>query len=61
MVFVQNQVPALAITSEHFMEIETTVAHTERDTPDLVDVGRLVDVALALRDLTSVLDLESLR
>jgi aminopeptidase YwaD len=53
MVFVQNQVPALAITSEHFMEIETTVAHTPRDRPELVDPGRLDGVAIALRDLLS--------
>jgi aminopeptidase YwaD len=56
MVFVQNQVPALAITSERFMEIETTVAHTPLDAPDLVDPYKLVDVALALRDLPFALD-----
>ena len=56
MVFVQNQVPALAITSERFMEIETTVAHTALDTPDLVDRAKLADVALALRDLLLALE-----
>jgi aminopeptidase YwaD len=56
MVFAQNHVPALAITSEGFMEIETTVAHTALDTPDLVDPGRLADVALALRDLPLALE-----
>jgi aminopeptidase YwaD len=55
MVFVQNGVPALAVTSERFMEIETTVAHTERDTPDLVDTGKLVELALALRELPAAL------
>jgi aminopeptidase YwaD len=51
MIFAQNGVPALAITSERFMEIETTVAHTALDTPDLVDPRRLADAAQALRDL----------
>ena len=45
MVFVQNQVPALAITSEGFMEIETTVAHTLKDRPELVDCAKLVTTA----------------
>ena len=52
MVFVQNQVPALAITSEGLMEIETAVAHTPKDRPELVDCSKLVATALALRDLT---------
>jgi aminopeptidase YwaD len=56
MVFVQNGVPALAITSERFMEIETSFAHTPRDRPDLVDPRKLVDAAFALRDLLSALD-----
>jgi aminopeptidase YwaD len=51
MIFVQNGVPALAITSERFMEIETTVAHTALDRPELVDPQKLAAVALALRDL----------
>jgi aminopeptidase YwaD len=55
MVFVQSGVPALAITSELFMEIESTVAHTTRDRPHLVDPGKLVDLALALRDLIPAL------
>jgi aminopeptidase YwaD len=56
MVFVQNEVPALAITSERFMEIETSFAHTPRDRPDLVDPRKLTDAAFALRDLLSALD-----
>jgi aminopeptidase YwaD len=51
MVFVQNQVPAMAITSERFMEIESTVAHTALDRPELVDPRKLVQVALAIREL----------
>jgi aminopeptidase YwaD len=56
MVFVQSGVPALALTSEAFMEIETQFAHTPKDTPELVDPARLVALALALRDLLLALD-----
>jgi aminopeptidase YwaD len=56
MVFVQNQAPALAITSERFMEIESTVAHTALDRPELVDPQKLADLALALRDLLLTLE-----
>lgn len=51
MVFVQNHVPAMAITSERFMEIESTVAHTALDRPELVDPRKLAQVALAIREL----------
>jgi len=56
--FVQNQVPAMAITSEQFMDLSTHVTHTKKDSPDLVDFSKLVAVALALRQL--LLDLTRL-
>ena len=49
--FVQNQVPAMAITSEHFMELSTHVTHTPKDSPEIVDSDKLVAVALVLRGL----------
>jgi aminopeptidase YwaD len=51
MIFVQNQVPAMAITSDQFMELSAKITHTPKDHPDLVDYEKLVDLALALRDL----------
>jgi aminopeptidase YwaD len=54
--FIQNGVPALAITSDRFMELSTYVTHTPKDTPELVDCARLADVAFALRDLLLDLD-----
>ena len=51
MIFAMNGVPALAITSEGFIEIETEFAHTPKDHPDLVDCEQLVDVATALYEL----------
>jgi aminopeptidase YwaD len=49
--FVQNQVPAMAITSEHFMELSTHVTHTPKDGPEIVDSEKLVNVALVLLGL----------
>lgn len=51
MVFVQNQVPAIAFTAEKMPELMRTVTHTEKDTPDLVDSLKLVELALSLDKL----------
>ena len=56
MVFVQNQVPAVAITSEKIVEILSQIAHTEGDRPELVDPEKLVNIALALKELVFDLD-----
>jgi len=49
--FIQNQVPAIAITSEHFMELSTHVTHTPKDTPEIIDHAKLVNIAQALHNL----------
>jgi aminopeptidase YwaD len=54
--FIQNGVPALAITSQEVFAILTEIAHTEADVPAKVDPGRLVGVASALKDLLLELD-----
>ncbi len=46
--FVQRGRPAIALTSDHSMELMSEIIHTPRDTPDLVDCGKLVDLASAL-------------
>jgi aminopeptidase YwaD len=51
MVFAMNGVPALAITSEGFMEVETKIAHTPADRPELVDCEQLVEIAHVLQEL----------
>ncbi len=56
MLFVLNQIPALAITSDRFMELSTHITHTDKDSPELVDLNKLVNLALALRDLYLDLD-----
>jgi aminopeptidase YwaD len=54
--FLMNQRPALAITSESFVELLKEIVHTPKDVPEIVDTSKLVDVALALRDLLMALD-----
>lgn len=54
-VFIQQGRPAVAVTSEHFMRLSTEVTHTPKDDLDLVDYEKLVDVALALRDVIEAL------
>ena len=53
--FLMNQRPALAITSERLAELMGEITHTPKDTPEIVDVTKLATLALALRDLLSSL------
>lgn len=54
--FVMNGRPALAMTSENAMELMTHFVHTHRDKPELADVKKLVNIALALKELVLHLD-----
>lgn len=58
MLFIMNQRPALAITSEYVQEIVTEITHTPQDEPRIIDPEKLALVALALHDL--LLNLQSL-
>ena len=51
MVFVQNKVPAMALTSELMPELMASITHTDKDTPDIVDCSKLVEIASALEAL----------
>ncbi len=51
MIFVQQGVPSLAVTAENMMELMMTVTHTSRDTPELIDHRKLVEVSRALSSL----------
>ena len=51
MVFAMIGIPALALTSENFVEILTEIAHTPKDSPDLVDCEKLVKTAITLQNL----------
>jgi aminopeptidase YwaD len=54
--FLINQRPALAITSELLIELMTEITHTSKDHPKMVDSTKLVKTALALRELLLHLD-----
>lgn len=54
MIMVMNGVPAVALTTEHFVELEAKYAHTEKDVPALVDVDKLIAASLVVRDLVQV-------
>jgi aminopeptidase YwaD len=54
--FLMNQRPALAITSELLLELMAEITHTPKDTPEIIDSAKLVHVAAALRDLLLHLD-----
>ena len=49
--FLMNQTPALALTSELVMELMAEITHTPKDVPETVEPAKLVMVAHALRDL----------
>jgi aminopeptidase YwaD len=51
MIFVQNQVPAMAFTAEKMPELMRAVTHTSEDTPDLIDSKKLVEIASSLNRL----------
>ena len=48
MIFVQKGRPAIAFTSEKMRELMATITHTPADTPEIVDCGKLHEVARAL-------------
>lgn len=54
MVFVMNGTPAVAVTTEHFMEMESEFAHTAKDRPELVSPEKLAAAACAVRDMVLV-------
>jgi aminopeptidase YwaD len=51
MIFAQNGKAAMAITAERFPELMATVTHTPRDTPEIIDCDKLVEIAYALHSL----------
>jgi aminopeptidase YwaD len=57
--FIMNNRPALAITSEQFKHLSTYITHTAKDTPELVDPSRLADAVMALQKLLLDLDAQS--
>jgi aminopeptidase YwaD len=56
MLFVSNDVPAVAVTDELLRELMAEITHTVRDTIDIVDPGKVANLAVALRSLIIELD-----
>ena len=54
--FIHNQVPALALTSEKMSELMQNITHTADDVPEILDRVKLVRVAFVLRDLVHELE-----
>lgn len=49
-IFLMNQIPALAFTSERLTEIMREVVHTAQDTPDVIQSDKLAELATLLND-----------
>jgi aminopeptidase YwaD len=54
-IFVMKGIPAMAVTTENFVEITRKYTHTPRDVPALVDIEKLVQAALAIKAMIGVL------
>ncbi len=59
MIFVLNGRPALALAPQRFENLWREVAHTPKDTVDLVDCGKLARIAWALREVICALSAQS--
>jgi len=50
MIFVQKGIPAIAFTAEKMKDLMAQITHTQKDTPELVDCTKLVEIASALKE-----------
>jgi len=57
MIFVQKGVPAIAFTAQYMAQLMATITHTPKDTPGIVDVKKLVEVACALKGFVTAFEL----
>jgi aminopeptidase YwaD len=53
MIFVQSQKPTIAITSDKVAELMATITHSPKDTPEIIDCNKLVELAYALESLVT--------
>jgi len=53
--FLMNQRPALALTSELVYELMTEFVHTAKDTPEIIDPDKVARTALSLHQLLTTL------
>jgi len=50
MIFVQKGIPVIAFTAEKMRDLMAKITHTQKDTPELVDYTKLVEIASALKE-----------
>lgn len=50
MIFVQKEIPTIAFTAEKMSDLMAQITHTQKDTPELVDCTKLVEIASALEE-----------
>ena len=50
MIFVQKGIAAIAFTSDQVTELMANITHTPKDTPEIVDCLKLVELATALKE-----------
>jgi len=55
MLFAQNQVPTIAVTSDKVQELMTTITHSPKDTPEIIDCKKLVELAYAIDEFVKKL------
>lgn len=53
--FIQQGIPAAALTSERLWELSTHITHTPQDKPEIVDTAKLVKIAHALEEVVLAL------
>jgi len=53
MIFAQNQKPTIAVTSSEVTELMSTITHSPKDTPEIIDYAKLVELAYALESLVT--------
>lgn len=53
MIFAQNQKPTIALTSSEVAELMSSITHSPRDTPEIIDYSKLVELAYALESLVT--------
>ncbi len=53
MIFAQSQKPTIAVTSDKVAELMATITHSPKDTPEIVDCKKLVELACALEGLVT--------
>lgn len=56
MIFAQNSVETIALTSTNTAFLMKNITHTQKDKPDIIKFEKLVEIAMALKDLILNLD-----